>query len=532
MAINLQAEQKNVHKLFSENKLKYKIPPYQRPYSWGIDQCEELFQDLERVFSTNKEDGYFLGNLVLALDAAQRETHEVIDGQQRIITLTLLLKALLTYDTNNANLKSCLWQVDSRTSEVEFPRVVSLVVENDDDANLKSVINEDLPIVEINKNNLYENINYFHEQLKVLDESNEVEKFADFVLYNVSLLPILTEDSNIDKAREKALVIFETINNRGMSLTDSDIFKAKLYSIALNKSSEKDFIRKWQELDEGCKSIDIKIDDIFRVYMHVIRGEQGIRGFETSLREFYTSSNYSPIGKKSLDNIIEDLFCVFDSISFFKEIVKNTEINNELTKWFQLVDIYTNQYPYIALVVYLFKTKQVIDEQLISTAKNLVKFAYYTGSTSRIKHSIYPIIVNLMNGKEYKFKDETYSEEKFNFVGTMRKPYTLLSYYLKEEAQAIYPFYIDRILLLRDREHLSSNWEDGVLEDAIETLGNYCVSDIQRKNQILPTRLKTLSKTKLNSLNELVKQLPNWQPSDYQKRNADSVQRIADFIRN
>lgn len=75
MAINLQAEQKNVHKLFSENKLKYKIPPYQRHYSWGIDQCEELFQDLERVFSTNKEDGYFLGNLVLALDAAHKRNH-------------------------------------------------------------------------------------------------------------------------------------------------------------------------------------------------------------------------------------------------------------------------------------------------------------------------------------------------------------------------------------------------------------------------------------------------------------------------
>lgn len=532
MAISLQAEQKNIHKLFSENKLQYKIPPYQRPYSWGVDQCEELFQDLERVFSTNKEDGYFLGNLVLALDVKEREIHEVIDGQQRIITLTLLLKALLTFDSSNANLKNCLWQVDSRSRNIEFPRVTSLIAENNDDTSLQSVINKELPIEQTSKNKLYENINYFYDQLSILDENNEVEKFSDFLLYNVSLLPILTEDTDMDKAREKALVIFETINNRGISLTDSDIFKAKLYSIALNKNNESEFIEKWQELDEDCKKIGIKIDDVFRIYMHVIRGEQGVRGFETSLRDFYTNSRHSPIGEKSLDSILEDLFEVYNSISFFEEVVKNTAINNELSKWFQLINIYTNQYPRIALIVYLFKTKQEVDEQLISIAKNLVKFAYYTGSTSRIKHDIYPIIVSLMHNKEYKFKSENYSVEDFNFIGTMRKPYVLLSYYLEKDTQAIYPYYIDRILLLRDREYLSSSWEGGVLEEVIETLGNYCVSDIQRKNQMLPTRLNTLDKTKVKNLQVLVKQLPSWQPSDHQNRNNESVQRIVEFIRN
>ena len=506
MAINLQAEQKNIYKLFSDNKLQYKIPPYQRPYSWGVDQCEELFQDLLRVYEVNKKDGYFLGNLVLALEAGNREVHEVIDGQQRIMTLTLLLKALLSYDSKNTNLKHCLWQVDSRTGDVEFPRITSLVSENKDDTSLENILEEELPIRETNKDKLYENINYFYEQLKTLAEKNEIEKFSDFLLYEVTLLPILTEDTNIDMAREKALVIFETINNRGISLTDSDIFKAKLYSIALNKNKEKEFIDKWQELDENCKSIGIKIDDIFRVYMHVIRGQQGVKGFETSLREFYTTSSYSPIKSERLNYILDDLFEVYYSISFFKTTVRKTEQNNELSKWFQLIDIYTNQYPYIALIVYLFKTKQNINDDLISISKNLVKFAYYTGSTSRIKHDVYPIIIELMHGKKYSFKNEKYSQDDFSFVGTMRKPYALLSHYLEDDSRAIFPYYIDRILLLKDRDQLSiNNWGDDDLEEVLETIGNYCVSDIQRKNQTLQKRLQSLEKTKINSLKTLIK---------------------------
>lgn len=534
MAISLQAEQKNIYKLFSDNQLRYKIPPYQRPYSWGIEQCEELLQDLERVYNTNKEDGYFLGNLVLALDSSNRTEHEIIDGQQRIITLTLLLKALLAYDTENKNLKNCLWQINSRTDDIEFPRVLSLVSENNDDTNLRDILNIELPIKFTDSCNskLYNNLQYFYEQLKRFDDNNDIEKFSDFLLYNISLLPILTEDSDLDKAREKALVIFETINDRGISLSDSDIFKAKLYSIALNKNCEESFIEKWQELDENCKNIGIKIDDIFRAYTHVVRGENGIKGFETSLREFYTSSSYSPIKKKTIEQILEDLFKIYDSISFFKEVVKNVDINNKLSKWFQLIDIYTNQYPYMALVVYLFKTQQRDDDDLLDIAKNLVKFAYTIGSTSRIKHDIYPIIISIMHGDKFSFNEPSYSSESFIFVGTMRKPYVLLSFYLEERSKAIYPYYIDRVLLLRDKERLNETWNKDFLDEAIETLGNYCVSDIQRKNQILPTRLQALKKTKISGLKEFLETVSDWNYQEYEQRNERSIQRIVDFIRD
>ena len=88
MRVQLTAEQKNILNLLSAKSI-YTIPPYQRPYSWGEDECEALFVDLENAYdhykhleSNDKKDYcYFLGNIILS--TSNRDEYEVIDGQQR-----------------------------------------------------------------------------------------------------------------------------------------------------------------------------------------------------------------------------------------------------------------------------------------------------------------------------------------------------------------------------------------------------------------------------------------------------------------
>ena len=89
MAIQLNAEQKYISKIFGDKTI-YKIPPYQRAYSWGKDECEELFDDLVNAFLNNTDEGYFLGNIILSTSV--KDEFEVIDGQQRLTTITMLLK--------------------------------------------------------------------------------------------------------------------------------------------------------------------------------------------------------------------------------------------------------------------------------------------------------------------------------------------------------------------------------------------------------------------------------------------------------
>ena len=76
-------------KIFS-SEFDYVIPPYQRPYAWTKDQAGELFDDLYYFFRNEAEDSYFLGSTVLIKDEG-KPAAEVIDGQQRLTTITILL---------------------------------------------------------------------------------------------------------------------------------------------------------------------------------------------------------------------------------------------------------------------------------------------------------------------------------------------------------------------------------------------------------------------------------------------------------
>ena len=79
-------------KIFSSD-FDYVIPSYQRPYAWTTDQAGELFDDLYDFFDQEPDDSYFLGSIVLIKDETKPHA-EVIDGQQRLTTLTILLSAI------------------------------------------------------------------------------------------------------------------------------------------------------------------------------------------------------------------------------------------------------------------------------------------------------------------------------------------------------------------------------------------------------------------------------------------------------
>jgi uncharacterized protein with ParB-like and HNH nuclease domain len=91
MALSLTAEQKEILKIFKIEE-QYVVPAYQRPYSWEYDQCFQLYNDLMEAYKTNED--YFIGNIIIAKSDSTKEVLEIIDGQQRLITLLLFIKVL------------------------------------------------------------------------------------------------------------------------------------------------------------------------------------------------------------------------------------------------------------------------------------------------------------------------------------------------------------------------------------------------------------------------------------------------------
>ena len=94
-------------KIFSSD-FEYHIPAYQRPYAWTTEETNTLFDDLYGFFSSEKEDeNYFLGSIVLIKETANRRA-DVIDGQQRLTTLTILFSVLADNLTDPKKKASCM----------------------------------------------------------------------------------------------------------------------------------------------------------------------------------------------------------------------------------------------------------------------------------------------------------------------------------------------------------------------------------------------------------------------------------------
>jgi len=553
MALELTAKHERILDIFS-GKTQYIIPAYQRSYSWEKEQCIELLEDLKQAFHEQEEDkkeGYFLGNIVTAESTKNPDILEVIDGQQRLTTLTILIKVLFFFNPYSRDLEDAIHIPSGDRRKEPKPRLKTNSFIEKDAFFLKEALSLDFKkdnscTVEKKDSRYKKNICYFYEEIKIMKEENE-DNFLDFIhflLYDVTLLPIQTKDTSPDNAREKALKIFETINNRGLSLADSDIFKAKLYAKALSEKQPEEFIKSWKELEENAKEIrkpqggSYSINDIFRFYTQIIRGKEGIVKSEIALREFFTQKDYSPFKKKEVtsEEIIDNLFKIVKILGFFREVIENPKKYKELSKWFQLIEQYSNQYPLNTLVVYLYV--QEIDtenEELKLFSKYLVRYAFSHGATTKIKFPLFSLISKIVKEEEKKFKlaFQEKMEKDLEYFGLLKKGFTLLSFYLNDKQEAIYPHHFNKIINSRDVKTLNSSWSESELSytDYSDTLGNMIIIDknISRDVKLLK-KAEYLKDSSIVEIRELSSKLNNWSYQDYQEREELLKNRLKKFF--
>jgi len=535
MALSLTAKQESIFEMFS-GKNQYIIPPYQRAYSWTETQCIELFEDLKRAFLENKEEGYFLGNIVIAKSMEDKNVLEVIDGQQRLTTLTLFMKVLLHSDEDSDDLKNAITIPGGRRNDVKKQRLITNVFIEKDAKFLEEALllnlNDEICKITKKDNQFKKNLCYLFKEIESFKKDNDLQSFIDFFLYDVSLLPIQTEDSTPEKAREKALKIFETINNRGLSLSDSDIFKARLYSMALNNLKHEDFTQRWKELDEECQNIKYSINEIFRFYTQVIRAKQNIKTSEIGLREFFTQKENSPFNTMKYDKILDDLFKIIEVISFIQEVITSPKEYNELTKWFQVIGLYTNQYAINTLTVYLFSNGLKSNQKLLDFSKNLIIYLYYQGSTAKIKFTIFDLMTKIITKKENEFEyyPNKIKDDDFKYFGMLKKGFALLNLYIKPNQDAIYPYYFNKIINARDVKQLNSTWDDQDYAEYVDTMGNLLILDSSIKDVRIKAKASLLKESNIDDIKELSKQLPNWSYSNYLEREKNLQNRLISFF--
>lgn len=314
MAKQLNAEQKTISQIFNDPRVRFLIPDYQRSYSWEREQCETLWDDIhdfafpfDHAFNASN-DRYFLGTILTFQNSSYE--HEVIDGQQRLITFLLLLRAFyqafekIECDNKENILNSigqCIWNTDEfRNVDKTSIKLNSEVASDEDVAEFKKILatGEATPKSE---SNYAQNYCYFQKRIAAF-KNDKPEYFSYLpmrILNNCILLPIEADSQNT------ALRIFTTLNDRGMPLSDGDIFKAQFYKFfsRRGKQDKEKFIHRWKTLEDLCNKNfhprkGTPVDDLFMRYLYYAKTKRAVKTNKrisdtfSNMRDFYSENNY------------------------------------------------------------------------------------------------------------------------------------------------------------------------------------------------------------------------------------------------
>ncbi|MCI4665907.1 MAG: DUF262 domain-containing HNH endonuclease family protein [Neomegalonema sp.] len=222
---------------------KYQVPFFQRPYMWGRSQCEQMVSDLRDAWKRGGEGdvGYFMGSIVLVYNG-ESERRDIIDGQQRLLTLQLLLSSLQS-EIENKDKASQLKKFYFSDENTFVKRSAEVIVAPPERVYREYVdILNNIPPSSSNNPKFIENRDYFAEFARGL-KTEEVVDFASFILNNVAFA-VLSANS-----KDMALRVFSVLNNRGLSLHSVDIIKAELLQKIGKKSDQVRLSKVWEDIE-------------------------------------------------------------------------------------------------------------------------------------------------------------------------------------------------------------------------------------------------------------------------------------------
>lgn len=543
--ISLTAEQKTIEGIFCTTTEQYVIPAYQRPYSWSFDQFYELYRDL--IGAYNENESYFLGSIIMArsksydIDGQNR----VIDGQQRIITIWTLIKMLSIYLPDINSLQSSLYVIPWAGNEKQ-PKIHSEIWDNKDDEAIKRVLEYDKEklesrYLEVVNNGVIDEKNcetkeelallYLYQQFVVNQKEDfNLGSFAQFLMKRVTMLPIVQSADEQKDAENKALTIFETINNRGMDLEDADIFKARLYYSAYEEEQRKEFITMWVDFKTECNSIGLSVDDVFRYYSHVIRGRERITANEKRLRDFFSNESFSPLKTQTYKEVMEDLNKILNILKYLNNHRGNQD---EVGTWLQIIYAYTNQYPTYAIIVYLYYHGVETEEEkgeFVDFQKSLVRYCFYRGSTTTVKFKIYDFIKVIANkGKIDPNYVSNITPDYFSSLGRLQGGYALLAFYLDSQEYIPLTFNIDRIVNQRDEESLGDDWEYDSFNDICNSIGNLVVLDLPKRYNYLLEKYSYYAQSDIDYVKSIIPS-PEFSYENWKTRNDHMKKVLAKFF--
>ncbi|WQY76155.1 DUF262 and DUF1524 domain-containing protein [Helicobacter pylori] len=311
----MKAEATTLLRFFEENQNnQFVIPIYQRLYSWEKEQCEQLWDDIIKIGGNDKMNGHFIGSILYVLDGNTPSSPLlIIDGQQRLTTITLLLIALKNHSSDEVKI----------LEKFSRKKIESYLINSDKDGDKKfrlilSESDKDTLLFLIDKNKRKPS----EPSLKIVENFKLFEKW---ISENTDKLETIFKGLEklmivwiaLKKEKDDPQLIFESMNSKGIELTQTDLIRNYIL-MGLEPEKQKIFYEKyWRAMEENFKQNETLFNQFVRHYLTIKTGK-----IPNEKKIYEAFKDYQQKEGIEIEDLLKDLqkYCgYFCQIAFKKE---------------------------------------------------------------------------------------------------------------------------------------------------------------------------------------------------------------------
>lgn len=314
----MEAKATTLLRFFEENQSnQFVIPIYQRLYSWKKEQCEQLWDDIIKIGGNDKMNGHFIGSILYVLDGNTPSSPLlIIDGQQRLTTITLLLIALKNHSSDEVKIleEFSRKKIESYliNSNKDGDKKFRLILSESDKDTLLSLIDGSRRKPSEPSEKIMENFKLFEEWInKNTDKLETIFK---------GLNKLMIVEISLKKGKDDPQLIFESMNSKGIDLTQTDLIRNYIIMETEIEKQECFYKKYWRAMEEDFKQNGILFNKFVRHYLTIKTGEV------PNIKKVYEAfKDYQQKEGIEIEDLLKDLkkYCgYFCQIAFKKETDK------------------------------------------------------------------------------------------------------------------------------------------------------------------------------------------------------------------
>ena len=409
---------------FLTRQIKMNIPIYQRKYNWSLDECKQLFEDIISIGKDETRKSYFIGSIVVKKDSEELldplAEVTLIDGQQRITTITLIYCALCNY-YKNIDERLCRNIYGNYLVNHDLDETNKLHLTKNDNESLKYIISiiptdKEFKLTPDNSINIYNNYEFFKNQIN--DENVEIVIRGLNKLIFISV--VLDQEDNPQ-------LIFESLNSTGLELNKNDLIRNYILMGLDTKHQNELYENYWYEIEHEFKNNEWFFDEFIRYYLSFESGRLPKRA--DVYKEFKNHAN-------SFENIDELVKDVHKFAGYFSCIRFGKEEDPELRDAFDsLAELDFNVTLPFLLSAYDDYQNSLDNPNINLTRDEFIRIVKYVESYC-LRRSICDIPTNSMNKTFARLSKEINKQDYYNyFVAAMFEKDTYKRFPANDEVQ-------------------------------------------------------------------------------------------------